>query len=224
MAGPSYPPPAPEPFTAPAPVSSFGEGLYFALHGGLNAYQSYEGTGRATTEGGESAALEFREKVGGYGGIKIGYGWGGGAVKPAIEFDGFYNAVDFAADARLDGKKFGSATGRNDTGAFLINGILRFETGSNFSPYVGAGAGFWVGQTSDFRISGNSGSPSLRVPSNDNATGFAWQLMAGFDYFMSERMSFFSEYKWLNYQDVQFGNSEDRTGQHLVGVGIRWFF
>lgn len=210
------------PMVQPAPPApSYGVGMYFALQGGINAYQEYEGTERANI-GGSSVALEAKEKVGGFGGIKWGYGWDGQTVKPALELDAFYNGVDYDLEARVNGSRVGSATGRFDTGAFLINGLLRFDTGSTFMPYVGVGAGGWFGQVEDTRIS-ISGLGSARVSSGDTNGDFALQALAGFDWFFNPSTSFFVEYKYLNYFGVNLP-SDDPLGQHLAGIGVRWFY
>lgn len=207
-------------FTPPPPVETFGQGLYFAIQGGINAYQSYEGTERGTVNG-VSVALEMREKVGGFGGIKVGYGWGGQTIQPAVELDLFYNGADYAVDARVDGDRIGSVTGRFDTGAALVNGIIRFDF-DRFKPYVGVGIGGWLGQVEDTRIAGTSGG-GVRIASDDTKGDFALQAIAGFDYFVTPRFSLFTEYKFLNYFGVDLP-TDDPVMQHLVGVGARWFF
>jgi opacity protein-like surface antigen len=200
------------------PPPAYGVGGYFALHGGVNVYQSYEGTERRG-----DFALETREKVGGYGGIKLGYGWAGsGAVSPAVELDAFYNGADFSVDARENGDRLGSVTGRFDTGAVLVNGIARFGEGP-FKPYVGAGIGGWFGQISDTRIAGTDGG-GIRINDGGTNGGFAWQVMAGFDYFLNPSMSLFGEAKLLAYHDINLPSADDPMYQVLVGVGVRWFF
>jgi opacity protein-like surface antigen len=195
-----------------------GEGFYWGLQGGINAYQSYEGTKRGTVNG-TKVTLEMREKVGGYGGVKWGYAFSnGGGFLSAFEADVFYNGADYDVDARTDHEKLGSVTGRFDTGAVMGNYILRFGQGQ-FQPYIGAGIGGWFGQISDTRVS-IDGVGSLRVGSGDTNGGFAWQLLAGFDYYFSERMSLFTEYKFLNYHGIDLPTS-DPVRQHLVGVGLR---
>lgn len=204
-----------------APVPSYGVGSYFALQGGINAYQEYEGTERASL-GGTSVALEAKEKIGGFGGIKWGYGWDGNVVKPALELDAFYNGADYDVEARVAGSRVGSVTGRFDTGAFLINGLLRFDTGSSFLPYVGVGVGGWFGQVEDTRVS-ISGVGSARVSSGDTNGDLALQALAGCDWFFNPSTSLFLEYKYLNYFGVDLP-SDDPLGQHLVGVGVRWMY
>ncbi|QQL46066.1 outer membrane protein [Sulfuriroseicoccus oceanibius] len=200
---------------------SYGVGQYFSLQGGINAYQNYEGTIRRTI-GGESYALEAKEKIGGVGGIKWGYGWDGETVKPAIELDAFYNGVDVGLDLRdSSGSNVGSATARFDTGAFLINGILRFDTDSAFLPYLGVGIGGWVGQTEDTRVT--IGGSSARISDNDTNGDLAAQAIAGCDYFYNDTTSIYIEYKYLNYWGADLP-SDDPVQQHIVVAGLKWFF
>lgn len=53
-------------------------------------------------------------------------------------------------------------------------------------------------------------------------SGFAWQLIGGADYYFTEKVSAFLEYKFLNYEDA--GLAEDRISQHLVMLGLRFHF
>lgn len=212
----------------PAPMApAYGEGWYLGIGGGLNVYQDYQNASRnKRVKVGNETIVNTKldtDNVGGFGGIKLGYGFGGGAIKPAIELDAFYNAYDIKFSAETaDGDK-GNAKGRLDSGGFLANVLFRYDAGA-FMPYVGAGAGFFIGKIDDARVS--VGSASI-TGGSDQTTEFAWQLLGGFDYFFNERTSFFTEYKFLSYEnsnggDTFFGGSAIR--QHLVGVGVRWFF
>jgi len=205
----------------PPPAPVYGVGWYFGLQGGANVYQNYEGTEHYNYDG-TDIALEMTEEVGYFAGIKFGYGFNGGVVKPAIEFDGFYNNTDANLEARIDGEKVASTTGTFESGAFLVNGILRFDTGTRFMPYVGVGAGVWYGQLSDTSMD-IEGVGSFDLGDSDSVCDFAAQIVAGFDVFVTERVSLFAEYKFLNY----FGADlpvDDPIQQHLVGIGVKFFF
>lgn len=208
-----------EPVEPAPPV--YGVGPYFALQGGINAWQNYEGTERFRL-GDATYSIEREEKVGGFGGIKFGYVFGEGAVRSALELDAFYNGIDSDIEFRRNGTRIANLSQRYDTGAFLANYLLRFDLGA-FQPYLGAGAGLWTGQAEDVRFS-VPGVGSTRLADSDWETGFAWQVLAGSDFFFSESFSVFLEYKWLNYQNTEFIGADDRVGQHLVGAGLRFFF
>ncbi len=203
----------------PEPV--YGVGPYFSLYGGVNVYQNFEGTERLRI-GGSSVAVERQEKVGGFGGIKAGYVFNDGPVRSALELDAFYNGVDADVEFRVDGDRIADISNRYDTGAFLLNYIVRFDLGS-FQPYIGGGAGLYVGQINDLRFT-VPGVGSVRQGNNDTEVGFAWQLLAGTDFFINENFSLFLEYKWLNYQNADVTGANDRIGQQLIGAGLRFFF
>ncbi len=203
----------------PEPV--YGVGPYVALYGGINAYQNYDGTQRFSI-GDTTYAVERKEKIGGFGGLKAGYVFNDGPVRPAVELDAFYNGVDSDIELRANGRRIADLSERYDTGAFLGNFILRFDLGM-FQPYVGAGAGIYVGQADDIRFT-VPGVGSVSRGSSDTEVGFAWQVLAGSDIFFTENVSLFFEYKWLNYEDANVFGAGDRIGQHLVGAGVRFFF
>ncbi|MFQ3577962.1 MAG: hypothetical protein SNJ52_02990 [Verrucomicrobiia bacterium] len=199
-----------------------GAGPYWGLHGGVNAYQTYEGTRRATVAG-RSVALEVKEKLGGFGGLKFGYNFNGGFIRPALEVDTFYNGADFTVGGRVDGREVVRGSGRFDTGAFLVNGLLRMDLGGSFIPYVGVGGGFWIGQVSDPTLRLANGQTIKGESGSQNGSGLAAQGLAGFDYYLAPQTSLFTEYKWLNYfgSDLPGGST---VGQHLIGLGMRFNF
>ena len=210
-------------------VRSERGGFYLGIQGGMNAYQSYDGVTQEVP-GIPGVDVRLGGRLGGYGGVKWGYAFSDGArFSSAIEADIFYNGMDFDADVRGHGpgrgggEKFFGTSGRFNTGAAMVNYIYRYGEGRNFrpfvgagrfQPYVGAGIGLWFGESSVDAPGGLSIS--------DNGSGFAWQLIAGADYFVSSEMSFFAEYKFLNYNGVDF--TDDSVYQHLVGVGLRFYF
>lgn len=207
---------------APPPVN-YGVGPYWGLFGGVNLYQDWQNSDReqSFSRGGTTYRSKLdTDSAGGFGGIKFGYGFDGDVIKPAIEFDAFYNGFDI--DGRISGGGDSArASGRFDSGAFLANINFRLDTGTAFMPYVGAGAGFYTGSTNDGRLRVNGRTFDIGA----DGTDFAWQAQAGFDYFINDRLALFTEYKFLNYEgfgsDV-FGTSANR--QHLLGIGFRMTF
>ena len=90
------------------------------------------------------ATLEVDPKndVGFYGGVKLGYVFGSGVVRPTIEGDFFYNGFRGGADFTLR-DRFDDAIGQRNvttwinTGAFMANFILRFAFGRKISAVCG---------------------------------------------------------------------------------------
>ncbi len=157
--------------------------------------------------------------VGGWGGLKLGYVFGTGLVRPAFEAEGFYNGIDSGVDVKVNGSKVGSVGGRIDTGAFLGNALVRFNF-QQFQPYFGFGLGGWVAQANDVtvRVGDTNKRSSFSTSSKD---GLAWQIIAGADYYFNPKISMFFEYKFLNYVDAVIDNP---IQQQLFGLGVRFHF
>ena len=204
-------------------TSCFGPAWYMGVQAGVNAYQDFGGTRRFDLGGGDELALEPRESMGFVGGLKLGYVFGSGAVRPAVELDAFYNGVKADLDARLNGEEldFNSEADLN-SGVFLANFLLRFGC-SAFQPYLGAGLGGYYSDISDVETT-IGGSTFDDGAEGDNNSGFAWQVIGGADYYFNEKFSAFLEYKFLNYEDPDIIAVEDRISQHLVVLGARWHF
>ena len=108
---------------------------------GANVYQNRGGDRTFTgdnrindiTDRDFDATLEVSPKndVGFFGGVKLGYVFGSGVVRPTIEGDFFYNGFRGGADFTLR-DRFGDIIAQRDvttwinSGAFMANFILRF--------------------------------------------------------------------------------------------------
>jgi opacity protein-like surface antigen len=202
---------------APAPVY-YGTGAYFGLDAGINAYQDFGGTRRFSL-GGNDIAIEPKEKIGFAGGIKAGYVFGTAVVRPAIEADLYYNGVQSDLDVRVNGKtRDFNAQADLHSGAFMGNFLCRFAF-DRFQPYLGGGIGGYYAESQNVEVKIAN---KTYHPEGGSNSGFAWQLVGGADYYWSEKFSTFLEYKFLNYEDAGF--NQDRIGQHLVVLGVRWHF
>jgi opacity protein-like surface antigen len=202
----------------PAPIY-YGTGFYLGLQAGINAYQDFGGTRRFDI-GGNDVSIEPNENVGFVGGLKVGYVFGTGTVRPAIEADLYYNGVHADLDARVNGHDTDfNADGDLNSGAFMGNFLVRFAF-DRFQPYLGGGVGGWVAEANDINV--HLPNRHVNIESSSSSSGFAWQLVAGADYYFTEKMSAFLEYKFLNYEDA--GVNGDRIGQQLIVLGLRWHF
>ena len=94
---------------------------------------------------GDTLDVSPKNDVGFYGGIKLGYVFGTGVVRPTIEGDFFYNGFRGGANFTLRDIDNVVLAQRNattwiNTGTFMANFILRFAPGNQkFQPYAGAG-------------------------------------------------------------------------------------
>ena len=196
--------PSAKTISEPATTVDYGTGAYIALQAGLNLSQN-------TFTAPADSNISSKSLVGGFGGLKGGYVFGKGLIRPAVEADVFYNG--FSQD--LYAKGFGKfSSTRVDSAAYLVNGIARINLG-RFQPYAGLGIG---GYTAD--AGGSYGGTVLDKTTSD----WAWQAIGGLDYYVTPSISVFTEYKFLNYM-----NSWDRVGhnsfsQHLAGAGVRFHF
>ena len=93
-----------------------------------------------------------KNDVGFFGGIKLGYVFGTGVVRPTVEGDFFYNGFRGGGNFTLR-DSFGdvlaqrNATTWINTGAFMANFLLRFAPGNQkFQPYAGAGVGVYYAE------------------------------------------------------------------------------
>jgi len=212
---------------SPAPPSEvFGTGFYMALDMGANVYQDRGGSRTFANEFGDTLVIDPKNDVGFYGGIKAGWVFGTGVFRPAIEADLFYNGFRGGADATLtEGgvvTRTGSGTSYINTGAFMSNFIAKFAF-DRFQPYVGGGVGVYYAESAGFDFNGTRG--NFGTSGGASHADFAWQVIAGADYYWNPKWSTFFEYHYLDYTSTQFETSESRDlGQHLVGAGMRFHF
>src|SRR5213596_1497429 len=141
----------------PPPPPMYGLGFYGAIDMGANVYQNRGGTRTFTDDNpnspffGSTLDVDPKNDVGFFGGIKLGYVFGSGVVRPTVEGDFFYNGFRGGADFTLR-DSFGTVLAQRDvttwinTGAFMGNFILRFNFG-RFQPYAGGGVGIYFAES-----------------------------------------------------------------------------
>lgn len=223
---------------APPPPPMYGLGFYGAIDMGANIYQD-RGDNRTFTQDnpnlpgfGDSLEVNPKNDVGFFGGIKLGYVFGTGVVRPTVEGDFFYNGFRGGANFTLRDRFDDVIAQRNvttwvNTGAFMANFILRFAPGNQrFQPYVGAGVGVYYAESAGVEVVDPA---TGRVPVNTGGgashADLAWQIIAGSDYYFNPKMSAFLEYKFLEYTSTQINTRDNRVlGQQLLGAGVRFHF
>jgi opacity protein-like surface antigen len=213
---------------APAPPELYGTGAYWALDMGANIYQDRGGDQTLTNGFGETLEISPKNDVGFFGGLKLGYVFGTGTVRPTVEADFFYNGFRGGADLTLTDAagvvtRSSTSTSYINTGAFMGNGILRFAFGK-FQPYFGAGVGIYYAESAGFDLTTPNGN-TFSTGGGGSHSDLAWQVIAGADYYFNPRFSTFIEYKYLDYTSTQINTIQDRDlGQQLLGAGLRFHF
>jgi opacity protein-like surface antigen len=219
----------------PPPPPVYGTGFYGAIDAGANVFQNLPD---ARTFSGDFDDFTFdikynpKNEVGFFGGIKLGYVFGTGVIRPTVEGDFFYNGfrpgADFTLDARTTGGPERIASASVDTwlntGAFMGNFILRFAPGNQrFQPYVGAGVGGYVAQSqgvnvqTSIGVNGQISRETLRnFAGTDSFADLAWQVVAGADYYWTPKISTFIEYHYLDYtSDTLIAVRDTETRQRI---------
>jgi opacity protein-like surface antigen len=214
-------------YSSAPPPELYGVGFYGAVDLGANVYQDRGGSRTFTNEFGDTLTVDPENDVGFFGGIKLGYVFGTGTFRPAIEGDFFYNGFHGGARTTVrlaDGTlvRDTSKTSDVNTGAFMGNFIGRFALGQ-FQPYFGGGVGIYYAEGAGVDVSGPRG--SFSTSGGGSHSDFAWQVIAGADYYWTPKVSTFIEYHYLNYTSTQINTRESRDlEQHLVGAGVRFHF
>ena len=187
--------------TTPVTSCDIGVGPYIAVQGGADVFNSYYTRGHVTQD--------YDSRVGGFAGLKAGYVFNTGMVlRPAVELDTYWVRINGLWDSN---QEFPAVKQAVDGYVCMVNGIARFALGS-FQPYVGAGLG--------------TATTKIKTPfTQDDSTHFAWQLVTGMDYYFTNSMSMFLEYKFLNAQvDYVQVNTLSHSLNHLIGAGVRFHF
>lgn len=84
------------------------------------------------------------------------------------------------------------------------------------TPYLGAGAGASYLKTSDVKSSAQDGF-SGNYPKGEGKWNFAWALMAGVEYPITERLSLDLGYRYLNLGDAETGSVTENLGAGVAG-------
>jgi len=212
----------PEVSKAPPPVDLFyGTGFYLGVDLGANIWQDVPGDVTLFNAAGDRLDVSPTNSPGFVGGIKAGYVFGTGVCRPTIEADFFYNGFHAGWDATLTTAAGAVTTSNTDvlinSGAFMSNFLLRFGPGK-FQPYFGGGIGVYYAESAGGNIGG------FQTSGGASHADFAWQIVAGADYYYKPKASFFLEYKYLVYTATQSDFTSADLGQQLLTAGLRFHF
>jgi opacity protein-like surface antigen len=222
----------------PPPPPMYGLGFYGAIDMGANIYQNRGGDRTFTQDNpnlpgfGDTLTVDPKNDVGFFGGIKLGYVFGTGVVRPTVEGDFYYNGFRGGADFTLRDINDNVLAQRDvttwiNTGAFMFNFILRFAPGNQrFQPYAGAGVGVYYAESAGTEVRNpNTDTVTVNTGGGRSHADLAWQIVAGSDYYWTPKFSTFIEYKFLQYTSTQINTRQNRQlNQQLLGAGVRFHF
>ena len=148
--------------------------------------------------------------------------------------------------------QFPNSSAKLETKTAFVNAIYDFDEFGSWEPYVGAGLGIVRGEATvtahDFPSGplGQAGVVNVSNPTcsgvacsfKDGDTGLGWQLLAGLGYKISDNLTWDTQYRYMNSNDLSFDGSvapalgfispgtasfED-IGAHSVMTGFRYKF
>lgn len=128
------------------------------------------------------------------------------------EADLSYNQVD--GDYSVTGVNVGSADVENI--ALMGNGYYDFNNRSNFTPYIGLGIGF-------SHVKGSLNIPGFGSDSETD-TVFAYNLMTGVNYALSDKITTGLEYRFFDTSTPDLGGVELDNQSHNIGFKLAYHF
>lgn len=118
----------------------------------------------------------------------------------------------------------GAVNGSGDVSGLglMVNGFYDFNTGSNWTPYVGAGFG-------PMRLDVDGAAPIGGSQIDDDDWVLAGQAIGGVGYKFTNRLGMFADYRFLATTDADLttaaGASVDADySEHRLMIGLRWSF
>ena len=214
-------------------------GFYIAAFGGAN-FDTWYGNDRQTLSGPGGGTVTSSSNInsqwGGAGGVKIGYNFqstqaGFLLLQPAVELEGLYVGMDASSSSNVFTPGSTERFSTNSADMFL-NGILRFKNSSIVTPYIGLGVG---GQylTTHGQITPAAGGPTTGLDTSD--FDFAAQGLFGIDVAITDHISLFTEYKFIEAIGTDAKNANvngpftyrfkpDQIQQNLITAGVKYTF
>jgi OmpA-OmpF porin, OOP family len=192
------------------------KGMYVSVNGGLS-FLSDSDTFAPTFTPPENLHLGFDSgfNVGG----AVGYNFGNIRAEGEIAYH--TNDIDELSTTLVP--FFPATDGSASALSFMVNGYYDFHIGNSaWVPYLGVGAG---AANVDVDLSFLGATPQI----DDNATVFAYQLMAGLGFNISSNMTLTAGYRYFAASDPEIidvdGNVLDvEYSSHEVNLGVRYNF
>lgn len=172
-------------------------GLGMAMDSDIDNMPDNAGTAKMTFDGGA------------IGTFAVGYDFAS-PLRVEAEYGWQKNDLDTLSYANRIGN-FGQ--GDLKTQSLMVNGYYDIDTGSPWTPFVGAGIG-WA------KVDLNT--PALPLGDNDDV--FAYQFMGGVAYAINDQLSLDAQYRFFGTQDATIQGADFSMNSNDVMVGIRYSF
>jgi opacity protein-like surface antigen len=178
-------------------------GDYIAFRG-IGGYSMVDGV--AETSGGSLEIRNDTDIVGGMA-IVIGYDWAGKGMPLRTELE-YHRRFRMDFDTRVTGGTNAGFENQLPSDVVLVNVFYDSKPLGNFQPYIGAGLG-WARNVSEVdRVPLSGASKEEREDAKHN---FAWALMFGVMYQISETWQFEVGYRYIDLGEVESGPFQDGT-------------
>lgn len=103
-----------------------------------------------------------------------------------------------------------------ETQSVMLNGYYDFDTGTKLTPYVGAGIGY-------AKVKGTLYVSGVKDGSIDD-NNFAWQAGFGAGYALTDKVTFDTGYRYVDYGDFTEDSVKVDTSAHELYAGLRYSF
>jgi opacity protein-like surface antigen len=222
------------------------DGRWYVAGGAGAMLQQTISSGTATSVGNPPLDQTDSGNLGFYAEGKVGYDFavrdvqlafgGPTPMRTAMELEFGYLGSYEKIPLQNGGSSAGTETYNLSAYSAMLNGLIKFED-LPVTPYFGGGVGAAVLYSYNHKITDTSGEDITTV-NNANNVCLTLQAIVGLERNLYENLSFYVEYKFLAYMDVQFsyGNesSVDQPGgsnssnnfmaNQIVSSGLKWSF
>jgi len=148
--------------------------------------------------------------------VTVGYGFG--AFRSELE--GSYRTNDVSGTR---GAFLGNAGGSAQTWSLMVNGLYDIDTGTRFTPYLGAGIGVGFVNAS---LSGTRAAGSTLGLYNGSDTTLAYQAIGGVSYAVTPKLSLTVDYRYVATTDASVNSGGTswnvENASHVFTTGFRW--
>jgi opacity protein-like surface antigen len=222
------------------------DGRWYVAGGAGAMLQQTISSGTATSVGNPPLDQTDSGNLGFYAEGKVGYDFavrdvqlafgGPTPMRTAMELEFGYLGSYEKIPLQNGGSSAGTETYNLSAYSAMLNGLIKFED-LPVTPYFGGGVGAAVLYSYNHKITDTSGEDITTV-NNANNVCLALQAIVGLERNLYENLSFYVEYKFLAYMDVQFayGNessvnqpggsnsSNNFMANQIISSGLKWSF